>query len=59
MNAATKLIASHLVSGEMRAGEDIGIRIDQTLAQDATGTMVVLGSSANPGLRDLRSPRRS
>jgi aconitate hydratase len=42
MNAATKLIASHLVSGEMRAGEEIGIRIDQTLAQDATGTMVML-----------------
>jgi aconitate hydratase len=42
MNAATKLIESHLVSGEMTAGEEIGIRIDQTLAQDATGTMVML-----------------
>ena len=42
MNAATKLIESHLVSGEMKAGEEIGIRIDQTLAQDATGTMVML-----------------
>ncbi|MBN1654850.1 MAG: aconitate hydratase [Deltaproteobacteria bacterium] len=37
-----KLIESHLVSGEMRVGEEIGIRIDQTLTQDATGTMVML-----------------
>ena len=42
MNAATKLIESHLVSGQMRAGEEIAIRIDQTLTQDATGTMVML-----------------
>jgi len=37
-----KLIESHLVQGEMRAGEEIGIRIDQTLTQDATGTLVML-----------------
>jgi len=37
-----KLIESHLVNGEMRIGEEIGIRIDQTLTQDATGTMVML-----------------
>ena len=42
MNVATKLIESHLVFGEMTAGQEIGIRIDQTLAQDATGTMVML-----------------
>ncbi len=41
-NVARKLIESHLVSGEMEAGEEIGIRIDQTLTQDATGTMVML-----------------
>jgi len=41
-NVAQKLIASHLVSGEMTPGEEIGIRIDQTLTQDATGTMVML-----------------
>jgi aconitate hydratase len=40
--AAHKLIHSHLVEGEMKTGEEIGIRIDQTLAQDATGTMVML-----------------
>ena len=39
---AQKIIEAHLVSGEMRAGEDIGLRIDQTLTQDATGTMAYL-----------------
>ncbi len=42
MNVATKLIASHLVSGRMIAGEEIGVRVDQTLTQDATGTLVML-----------------
>jgi aconitate hydratase len=41
-NVARKLIESHLVSGKMDPGEDIGLRIDQTLTQDATGTMVML-----------------
>jgi aconitate hydratase len=41
-NVAQKLIASHLVEGEMTPGEEIGIRIDQTLTQDATGTLVML-----------------
>lgn len=39
---AQKLIASHLRSGEMKIGNDIGLRIDQTLTQDATGTMAYL-----------------
>ena len=39
---AAKLIESHLVEGRMQAGEEIGLRIDQTLTQDATGTMVML-----------------
>ncbi len=39
---AQKIIESHLVSGKMEAGEDIGLRIDQTLTQDATGTMAYL-----------------
>ncbi|MGH3353222.1 MAG: aconitate hydratase [Nocardioides sp.] len=41
-NVAQKLIGAHLVSGEMRPGSEIGLRIDQTLTQDATGTMVML-----------------
>jgi aconitate hydratase len=42
MNVAQKLISSHLVSGTMKAGEEIAISIDQTLTQDATGTMAYL-----------------
>lgn len=41
-NVSQKLISSHLVHGEMKPGEEIGIKIDQTLTQDATGTMVML-----------------
>lgn len=41
-NVAQQLIASHLVEGEMDPGTEIGISIDQTLTQDATGTMVML-----------------
>jgi aconitate hydratase len=41
-NVTQKLINDHLVSGEMQVGCEIGIRIDQTLTQDATGTMVML-----------------
>ena len=39
---AQKIIKSHLVTGEMIAGSEIGLRIDQTLTQDATGTMAYL-----------------
>ena len=39
---AQKIIKAHLVTGEMKAGEEIGLRIDQTLTQDATGTMAYL-----------------
>lgn len=39
---AEKVIKEHLVGGEMRPGTEIGIRVDQTLTQDATGTLVYL-----------------
>ncbi|OAI48031.1 aconitate hydratase [Gammaproteobacteria bacterium SCGC AG-212-F23] len=42
MNVAQKLIQSHLISGEMTAGQEIALKIDQTLCQDATGTLVML-----------------
>jgi predicted aconitate hydratase len=42
LNVAQKLIGSHLMDGEMTPGTEIGLRIDQTLTQDATGTMVML-----------------
>src|SRR5919108_5492758 len=41
-NVAQKLLASHLVDGQMEAGTVIGLRMDQTLTQDATGTLVML-----------------
>jgi len=41
-NVAQKLIEAHLVEGSMQPGQEIGLKIDQTLTQDATGTMVML-----------------
>jgi aconitate hydratase len=46
MNVAQKLISAHLVEGQMEAGSEIGLKIDQTLTQDATGTMVMLELAA-------------
>ena len=42
MTIAQKIIKNHLLSGEMTVGADIGLKIDQTLTQDATGTMAYL-----------------
>jgi aconitate hydratase len=42
LNLAQKIIKEHLVSGEMKPGTEIAIRIDQTLTQDSTGTMAYL-----------------
>ncbi len=42
MNVTQKILAAHLVSGTLEAGSPIAIRIDQTLTQDATGTMAYL-----------------
>ncbi len=39
---AQKIIAAHLVSGEMNQGSEVALKIDQTLTQDATGTMAYL-----------------
>ncbi|OGP25707.1 MAG: aconitate hydratase [Deltaproteobacteria bacterium GWB2_55_19] len=41
-NVAQKLVDSHLVSGEAEQGKEVNIRIDQTITQDATGTMAYL-----------------
>ena len=41
-NLAAKILEAHLVEGRLAPGEEISIRIDQTLLQDATGTMVML-----------------
>ena len=42
LTIAEKIIKAHLVSGEMKTGEEIALKIDQTLTQDATGTMAYL-----------------
>lgn len=42
LTVAQKLIESHLVSGDMNVGSEVGLKIDQTLTQDATGTMAYL-----------------
>lgn len=41
-NLVQKILEAHLISGEMVAGKEIAIKIDQTLTQDATGTMAYL-----------------
>ncbi len=42
LNITEKIISEHLVNGEMKPGTEVGLRIDQTLTQDATGTMAYL-----------------
>ena len=42
MTIAQKILKAHLVDGEMALGQEIGLKIDQTLTQDATGTMAYL-----------------
>ena len=52
-----KILKTHLVEGELKKGTEIGIRIDQTLTQDATGTMAYLEFEAMgvPRVRTERS----
>ena len=56
LTLAEKIIKAHLVTGEMVKGTDIGIRIDQTLTQDATGTMAYLEFEAM-GIDRVRTER--
>ncbi|MBR6788506.1 MAG: aconitate hydratase [Clostridia bacterium] len=56
MNLTQKIIKSHLVSGNMNAGEEISIRIDQTLTQDSTGTMAYLQFKAT-GVDKVKTER--
>ena len=53
LNVTQKLIKSHLVSGEIIPGTEIALKIDQTLTQDATGTMVMLELEAM-GIEELK-----
>jgi aconitate hydratase len=54
MNLAEKIISTHLIDGKMAAGEDIAVTIDQTLTQDATGTMSYLQFEAL-GLKKVKT----
>ncbi|MBI4280761.1 aconitate hydratase [Candidatus Uhrbacteria bacterium] len=54
MNLAQKIISQHLVAGNLRPGEQIALRVDQTLTQDATGTMAYLQFEAM-GIPRVRS----
>ena len=56
-SVATKILSDHIVAGEMTPGSEIGIRIDSTLTQDATGTMAYLQFEALdvPRVRTKRS----
>ncbi|HPJ73087.1 MAG TPA: aconitase family protein, partial [bacterium] len=42
LTIAEKIISRHLAGGEMKAGREVALRVDQTLTQDATGTMAYL-----------------
>ncbi len=53
---AQKIIAAHLVSGDMKPGQEIALRIDQTLTQDSTGTMAYLQFEAM-GIDRVRTKR--
>ena len=56
LTIAQKIIKNHLVSGEMTVGTEIALRIDQTLTQDATGTMAYLEFEAM-GIPRVRTER--
>src|SRR6185312_6060945 len=54
MNVTQKLIGAHLMTGHMNPGQEVALAIDQTLTQDATGTMVMLELEAM-NLRRVRT----
>lgn len=54
MNVTQKLIGSHLKTGDMKPGQELALTIDQTLTQDATGTIVMLELEAM-NLRRVRT----
>ncbi len=56
LTIAQKIIKAHLLGGEMKVGEEIALRIDQTLTQDATGTMAYLEFEAM-GIDRVRTER--
>ena len=61
LTIAQKIIKDHLVSGDMTVGSEVALRIDQTLTQDATGTMAYLEfeSMGISRVRTEKSDRKS
>ena len=55
-NIVQKILDEHIIEGECRTGEEVGVRIDQTLTQDATGTMAFLQFEAI-GIDRVRTKR--
>jgi aconitate hydratase len=55
-NLTRRILAEHLVEGDLRPGEPIGVRVDQTLLQDATGTMAFM-QFEQIGVPRVRVPR--
>ena len=56
LTIAQKIIKAHLLSGDMTVGNEIALKIDQTLTQDATGTMAYLEFEAM-GIPRVRTER--
>jgi aconitate hydratase len=57
-NLARQILRDHLVVGELKHGSPIGLRVDQTLLQDATGTMAFM-QFEQLGIARVRVDRRS
>lgn len=56
LNLTYKVLKDHLIEGKLEAGQEICIKIDQTLTQDSTGTMVYLQLEAM-GIKDIKTER--
>lgn len=56
LTIAQKIIKSHMLSGDLTVGSEVGLRIDQTLTQDATGTMAYLELEAM-GIEHVRTEK--
>lgn len=54
LNVTQKIIKTHVLEGEMHPGEEIGLKVDQTLTQDATGTLVMLELEAM-GIKQVKT----
>ena len=56
---AQKIIKAHMLSGNMTVGSEVALKIDQTLTQDATGTMAYLEFETMGAQRGLYRPQHT